>query len=68
MRGKIRFGRGFSLGELAEAGVHYRKALKLGIPFDSRRRTVYRENIEAVKRFIAETKKPAGSLTENKGK
>lgn len=59
MGGKTRFGRGFSQGELANAGIHIKEALKLGIPVDIRRKTTHKENIEALKRFMAEVKETA---------
>jgi large subunit ribosomal protein L13e len=48
---KQRFGKGFSREELRNAGLSLTEALKLRIPVDSRRRTTYEENVEAVKAF-----------------
>ena len=64
--GKQRFGRGFSREELKKAGLSLTEALKLGIPLDSRRRTVHEENVEVVKAFL-ESKK-AGSKSKGKSK
>ncbi|RLI22190.1 hypothetical protein DRO54_01810 [Candidatus Bathyarchaeota archaeon] len=54
--GKPRRGKGFSKNELKEAGLTLKEALKLGIPVDKRRSSAYRENIEALKRFIEKVK------------
>ncbi|BAA79507.1 50S ribosomal protein L13e [Aeropyrum pernix K1] len=48
----VRRGRGFSLGELAEAGLDAKKARKLGLHVDTRRRTVHPWNVEALKKYI----------------
>ncbi|MEB3816828.1 MAG: 50S ribosomal protein L13e [Desulfurococcales archaeon] len=48
----LRRGRGFSLGELREAGLTPKQALKLGIYVDKRRRTVHPWNVEALKDFL----------------
>ena len=60
--GKQRFGRGFSREELKKAGTSLKEALKLGIPVDFRRKTVYQENIEAIKTLLekAESKSKKG--------
>jgi len=47
-----RVGKGFSLGELEKAGLTEGEAKKLGIPVDSRRRTIYDWNVEALKEFL----------------
>ncbi len=47
-----RRGRGFSVGELREAGLTVKKALKMGIPVDLRRRSVHKWNVDALKRFL----------------
>jgi large subunit ribosomal protein L13e len=44
-----RSGRGFSRGELKEAGTTIKQALQAGIPVDSRRRSVHSENVELLK-------------------
>ncbi|MBS7642733.1 MAG: ribosomal protein L13e [Candidatus Bathyarchaeia archaeon] len=51
-RKTFRIGRGFSLGELAEVGLSIDKARRLGIAVDRRRKTVRRENIEALRTYI----------------
>jgi len=47
-------GRGFSEGELKAVGLDFKKALKLGIPIDKRRKTVHEWNVEALKRWLEE--------------
>ncbi len=52
-RGKRkRLGRGFSLGELKEAGISLTEAKRIGIPVDRRRKTVHAWNIEALKKLV----------------
>ncbi|MEM2281820.1 MAG: ribosomal protein L13e [Candidatus Bathyarchaeia archaeon] len=50
--GKQRLGKGFSLDELKKVGLNLKQALKLGIPIDTRRRTVHEENVEKLKKFL----------------
>jgi len=47
-----RKGRGFSLGELREAGLTPEKARKLGLYVDKRRKTVHPWNVEALKNYL----------------
>lgn len=49
---KSRVGKGFSLGELKEAGVSREQVKALGIYIDERRRSVHKENINLLKQFI----------------
>jgi large subunit ribosomal protein L13e len=53
----LREGRGFSLGELREAGLTPEKARRLGLYVDKRRRTVHPWNVEALRKFIEELEK-----------
>lgn len=46
---KIGKGKGFSRDELAEVGLSFRRALKLGIPVDTRRKTKHKKNIEILR-------------------
>jgi len=46
---RSRKGKGFSRGELKEANIDFRRALKLAIPIDLRRKTKHEENITALK-------------------
>jgi ribosomal protein L13E len=54
--GKQRSGRGFSPEELEKAGLNPAEAKRLEIPVDKRRKTVYDQNVEAIKAY-AEKKK-----------
>ncbi|MEM3640328.1 MAG: ribosomal protein L13e [Candidatus Bathyarchaeia archaeon] len=54
--GKQRIGKGFSREELKKAGLSLKGALNLGIPVDSRRRTVHEENVNAIKDFLKSEK------------
>ena len=66
--GKQRHGRGFSRGELKKAGLSLKEALRLGIPVDSRRRTLHEENINLIKRFLEDTKAASKSKKRRKSK
>jgi len=57
--GKRRRGKGFSREELKKAEINLKKALKLGIPVDLRRKTVHEANINAVKEFLGSQKTAA---------
>lgn len=50
--GKKRVGRGFSINELKKVNFNWKKALKMGIPIDVRRKTVHEENVEALKSIL----------------
>jgi ribosomal protein L13E len=45
-------GRGFSRDELKEAGIDVKRALKLSIPVDSRRKTKHKENVKRLKKYL----------------
>lgn len=53
---KLRIGKGLSLNELKEAKISVKKALKLGIPVDLRRRTIHEENVKALIDFLENKK------------
>jgi ribosomal protein L13E len=59
--GKPKDGRGFSKDELRKAELDLKKALKLKIPVDSRRRTSHEENVKALKTRLKEIDKPKKS-------
>ncbi len=48
-KGKLRKGKGFSIGELKEAGLTIEKAKKLKISVDKRRKTIFQHNVEKLK-------------------
>jgi len=50
--GKTRKGKGFSRGELREAGLDSKQALKLGISVDLRRKTKSEENVKVLKQHL----------------
>ena len=49
---KLREARGFSLGELKQAGVLKSQARLMGIRVDSRRSTVHSQNVTALRAFL----------------
>lgn len=51
-RGKRREGRGFSREEIKAAGLNVRRARKLGIAVDERRKTCSQENVTLLKEFL----------------
>ncbi len=48
----VRKGKGFSLGELREAGLTPQQAKKLGLHIDKRRKSVHPWNVEALKEYL----------------
>jgi len=50
-KGKKRKGKGFSLEELKLAGISAKEAKKLKIYIDNRRKSVYEENVEFLKKL-----------------
>ena len=49
---KVKAGKGFSLGEVREAGLNAGEARRLGVPVDQRRSTSYPENVESLKEWV----------------
>ncbi len=47
-----RTGKGFSFGELKEAGLSLKEAVDRSIPIDRRRRTLHRTNVETIGRML----------------
>jgi len=66
--GKQRCGKGFSREELKKAGLEVKKALKLKIPIDLRRRTLHEENVQTLKGFLENAKKEQKPMSKKKGK
>jgi len=60
---KPKEGRGFSKEELRKAELDLKKALKLKIPVDLRRRSSHEENVEALKARLKEINKPKKSIS-----
>jgi len=52
----VREGRGFSVAEVAAAGLNPGEAEILGIPVDLRRKSTHEENVEILKEFIKSAK------------
>lgn len=50
--GEKRRGRGFSRGELRQAGITIGQALRVGLSVDVRRRTVHDENVKLVQQQL----------------
>jgi len=61
----VRAGRGYSLGELKEAGLDPRIARKSGVPVDVWRQTKHPENVEQLK-SIAKTIVPSKKNNKKK--
>ena len=53
----VRVGRGFSLGELKAVGLDPKKAMKLGIYVDRRRKSVHEWNIASLREFLDKLRK-----------
>jgi large subunit ribosomal protein L13e len=63
--GRQRAGKGFSIGEIKEAGLSIDEAKKLGIYIDKRRRSKHDFNVKALKNLISRVRK---TLKKSKGK
>jgi large subunit ribosomal protein L13e len=50
--GKTRRAKGYSAEEVKQANLNVRSARKLGLFVDTRRNTVYEENVESIKKTI----------------
>jgi len=54
---RVRTGRGFSQGELAEAGLSPGEARHLGVPVDLKRSTSYAENVKGLREWVEKAKR-----------
>jgi hypothetical protein len=64
--GRVREGKGFSSEELKLAGLTPGEAKRLGVPYDSRRRSSYDDNIEILKEYVSQAKEASISLPKPK--
>ena len=64
----IRAGRGYSLGELKEAGVDPRVARKNGVPVDVWRQTRHPENVDPLKSIAKNFKPKIAKMSRKKKK
>lgn len=53
---KWKIGKGFSIGEIRKAGLTVKKARKLELRVDKRRKSVHEENIKAIRKYIRKLK------------
>ncbi|MHA1615122.1 MAG: ribosomal protein L13e [Candidatus Thorarchaeota archaeon] len=63
---KPRRGRGFSREETSQAGLTIDNARKMGLIVDLRRKTVYPENIEALKQYTKDLEEIIAALAKEK--
>jgi len=54
---RVKTGKGFSIGELSDAGLNVGEARHLGVPVDQRRSTSHPENVESLRAWVEEAKK-----------
>ncbi len=64
--GKPRRGRGFTSGELEQAGLDAKAARGMGLILDIRRRTVHAENVEVLKQYVKDLNEAASSAADEK--
>lgn len=53
---RVKTGKGFSIGELSDAGLNVGEARHLGVPVDLRRSTSHPENVESLRAWVEEAK------------
>ena len=53
---RTREGKGFSTGELKEARIDSKQALRLAFPIDLRRKTKHEENVKTLKQYLQSLK------------
>ena len=64
---KPRRGRGFSRGEIEQAELTITDARNMGLMVDTRRKTVYPENIEGLQQYMKDLQKLIAKLAEEEG-
>ena len=62
-----RRGRGFSREETSQAGLTIQDARKMGLIVDLRRKSVYTENIEALKQYMKDLEEIIAALDKEEG-
>jgi len=62
-----RRGRGFSREETSQAGLTINDARKMGLIVDLRRKSVYPENIEALKQYMKDLEEIIAALDKDEG-
>ncbi len=59
---KFRRGRGFTKGELADAGLTIKEARDMGLIVDLRRKTMHPQNVEILKNYVKEMEEVVEAL------
>lgn len=54
---RARKGKGFSAEELKAADITPGEAVKMGVPYDPRRRTSHEDNVDALREYLDEARK-----------
>ena len=62
----VKTGKGFSIGELSDAGLNVGEARHLGVPVDQRRSTSYPENVESLKAWVEEANREGFRVPKTK--
>ncbi|MCW4036243.1 MAG: ribosomal protein L13e [Candidatus Bathyarchaeota archaeon] len=63
---RVKTGKGFSIGELSDAGLNVGEARHLGVPVDQRRSTSYPENVESLKAWVEEANREGFRVPKTK--
>jgi len=48
----MRRGKGFSIGEIKQAGLSPEEAKALGLPVDQRRKSIWKHNVDQLREFV----------------
>lgn len=67
-RKETKEGRGFSLGEIKEAKLTLLQAKKLNIRIDKRRKSVHKENVDALVKYVESINKKQEEKSNSGGK